>query len=50
VRSFDAGKIGRSTEEREFKVEATRTVAYAAATNDTNGRHTTGELPPPPVS
>jgi acyl dehydratase len=47
VRSFDAGKIGRSTEEREFKVEAARTVAYAAATNDTNERHTTGELAPP---
>ena len=45
--SFDAGKIGRSTEEREFKVEAARTVAYAAATNDTNERHTTGELAPP---
>jgi acyl dehydratase len=47
VRAFDAGKIGRSTDEREFKVEATRTVAYAAATNDTNERHTTGELAPP---
>ena len=39
--------LGRSTEEREFKVEAPRTVAYAAATNDTNERHTGGELAPP---
>jgi acyl dehydratase len=47
VTGFDAGMIGRSTEEREFKVEAARTLAYAAATNDTNERHTTGELAPP---
>jgi len=47
VTAFDAGALGRSTEEREFKVEAPRSVAYAAATNDTNGRHTSGELAPP---
>lgn len=47
MRSFNAGRIGRSTDEREFKVEATRTVAYAAATNDTNERHTTGAAAPP---
>jgi acyl dehydratase len=45
--SFDAGQLGRSTDEREFKVEAARTVAYAAATNDTNPRHTGGVLAPP---
>ena len=45
--AFDSSALGRSTQEREFKVEAPRTVAYAAATNDTNGRHTTGELAPP---
>jgi len=45
--AFDATALGRSTEEREFKVEAPRTVAYAAATNDTNPRHTAGELAPP---
>lgn len=45
--SFDAGALGRFTEEREFKVDAPRTVAYAAATNDTNPRHTGGELAPP---
>ena len=44
---FDPGALGRSTGEREFKVEAPRTVAYAAATNDTNDRHTSGELAPP---
>jgi acyl dehydratase len=47
VTEFDAGRIGRSTEEREFKVEAARTVAYAAATNDTNEAHTSGDLAPP---
>jgi acyl dehydratase len=45
--AFDVGGLGRSTEEREFKVEARRTVAYAAATNDQNERHTGGELAPP---
>lgn len=45
--AFRAENIGRSTEEREFKVEAARTVAYAAATNDGNERHTRGELAPP---
>jgi acyl dehydratase len=47
VSSFDVGALGRSTDEREFKVEAPRAVAYAAATNDTNERHTRGELAPP---
>ena len=45
--AFDTGALGRSTEEREFKVEAPRVVAYAAATNDTNERYTAGELAPP---
>jgi acyl dehydratase len=45
--TFDAGALGRSTEEKEFKAEVARTVAYAAATNDTNERHTSGELAPP---
>jgi len=45
--AFDATALGRFTEEREFKVEASRTVAYAAATNDANRRHTAGELAPP---
>jgi acyl dehydratase len=44
---FDARALGRFTEEREFKVDAARTVAYAAATNDTNPRHSRGELAPP---
>lgn len=45
--AFDPTALGRFTEEREFKVEAARTVAYASATNDTNGRHVAGELAPP---
>jgi acyl dehydratase len=45
--AFDTSALGRFTEEREFKVEAPRAVAYAAATNDTNERHTSGELAPP---
>ncbi|MGH8999946.1 MAG: MaoC/PaaZ C-terminal domain-containing protein, partial [Acidimicrobiia bacterium] len=32
---------------RECKVEAARTVAYAAATNDDHPRHANGELAPP---
>ena len=45
--AFDPGALGRFTEEREFKVDAPRTIAYAAATNDANRRHTGGELAPP---
>ncbi|HVW33074.1 MAG TPA: MaoC/PaaZ C-terminal domain-containing protein [Acidimicrobiia bacterium] len=44
---FAAAGIGRPGAEREFKVDTARTVAYAAATNDTNPRHATGELAPP---
>jgi acyl dehydratase len=44
---FDVTGLGQWSEEREFKVETARTVAYAAATNDTNPRHTSGELAPP---
>jgi len=44
---FSTGALGAFTEEREYKVEAARTVAYAAATNDTNPRHSSGELAPP---
>jgi acyl dehydratase len=47
VTAFDSSALGRSTEEREFKVEPARAVAYAAATNDTNPRHTSGDLAPP---
>jgi len=47
VSSFDTAALGRHTEEREFKVEAPRAIAYAAATNDTHRRHTGGELAPP---
>lgn len=44
---FDTSGLGAFTEDREFKVEAARTVAYAAATNDAHPRHTGGELAPP---
>jgi acyl dehydratase len=44
---FNPDALGRPTDEREFKVEGPRTVGYAAATNDTNDRHTSGELAPP---
>ncbi len=47
MREFDPSGLGRTTDEREFKVEAPRAIAYAAATNDTNERHTAGELAPP---
>ena len=44
---FTTGALGRPTGEREFKVEAPRTIAYAAATNDDNPPHRGGELAPP---
>jgi acyl dehydratase len=47
VKAFDASAVGCAGEEREFKVEPARTIAYAAATNDSNERHTNGELAPP---
>jgi acyl dehydratase len=47
VSVFRVDALGRSTEEKEFKVEGPRAIAYAAATNDTNQRHTRGELVPP---
>jgi acyl dehydratase len=45
--AFRSEALGRPTPEREFKVDAARTVAYAAATNDGNPRHAGGELAPP---
>jgi acyl dehydratase len=45
--AFMIEKVGRWTDEQEFKVEATRTIAYAAATNDPIAAHTSGELAPP---
>ncbi len=40
-------ELGKWTEEAGFAVEKDRTIAYAAATNDDNERHTSGELAPP---
>jgi acyl dehydratase len=45
--TFATEALGRFTDEKDFKVEASRAIAYAAATNDTNERHTNGELAPP---
>jgi acyl dehydratase len=44
---FALEKLGQWTEGPEFKVEADRTKAYAAATNDPNAAHTNGETAPP---
>jgi acyl dehydratase len=44
---FDLSRLDVWSEESEFKVEAARTIAYAAATNDSNPRHQSGALAPP---
>lgn len=44
---FAIDKIGQQTDESEFKVEADRAKAYAAATNDPIPQHASGELAPP---
>lgn len=44
---FALEKLGQWTEGPEFKVEADRTKAYAAATNDTLVAHRNGEVAPP---
>ena len=44
---FDLTVLEAWSDDREFKVEAARTTAYAAATNDTNPKHAAGELAPP---
>lgn len=44
---FALDKLGHWTEGPEFKVEAERTKAYAAATNDPIPTHRDGELAPP---
>jgi acyl dehydratase len=45
--AFAIDKVGQWSDEREFKVEAERARAYAAATNDPIDAHTNGELAPP---
>ena len=45
--SFDLTMLDQWSDDREFKVEAARTTAYATATNDTNPKHAAGELAPP---
>jgi acyl dehydratase len=44
---FHLDKVGKSSDESEFKVEADRTKAYAAATNDPIAAHVEGRLAPP---
>ncbi len=44
---FGIDRLGQWTEGPEFKVEADRTKAYAAATNDTIAAHVAGEIAPP---
>ncbi|HEY7440371.1 MAG TPA: MaoC/PaaZ C-terminal domain-containing protein [Acidimicrobiia bacterium] len=44
---FATEKLGQWTEGPEFKVEAERTKAYAAATNDPTPAHGAGEIAPP---
>jgi acyl dehydratase len=44
---FDLSRLHQWSPEAEFKVEAARTVAYAAATNDANPKHGSGALAPP---
>ena len=44
---FGIDRLGQWTEGPEFKVEADRTKAYAAATNDTIAPHVAGEIAPP---
>ena len=44
---FGIDKLGEWTPDSEFKVEAERARAYAAATNDPLPQHASGELAPP---
>jgi acyl dehydratase len=44
---FAIDKVGQWSDESEFKVEAERARAYAAATNDPIAAHVQGELAPP---
>jgi acyl dehydratase len=44
---LDLNALDRWTEEEDFFVDPERCKRYAAATNDTNSRHVSGELAPP---
>lgn len=44
---FNLDGLGEWSDEKEFKVEADRAKAYAAATNDAVAAHVKGELAPP---
>ena len=45
--AFATDKLGQWSSEKEFKVEADRIKAYAAATNDPVAAHRNGEVAPP---
>ena len=47
ISQFKVEALGNWTAEKEFAVEAERTIAYAKATNDENPRHLSGEVAPP---
>jgi len=45
--AWKVDELGNWTDTATFAVEKERTIAYAEATNDSNPRHTSGELAPP---
>ena len=45
--AFDLSRLEHWSDESEFKVEASRAITYAAATNDANPKHRDGVLVPP---
>jgi acyl dehydratase len=45
--AVDLSQLGKPSEPTVSAIDAVRTVAYAAATNDPNPRYTSGELAPP---
>ena len=45
--AWKVDELGNWTDSATFAVEKERTIAYAEATNDSNPRHTSGELAPP---
>ena len=45
--AVDISQLGKTSEPFDFTIEADRTKAYAAATNDPNPAYASGELAPP---
>lgn len=44
---LDTSQLGRTMHSEEFRVNTVRLAQFAAATNDSNPRHVTGEIAPP---